>query len=558
MPVGTPAALLSATSVDEVHLVFPEQVHAELERVLFPANEEHPFFGKYERGAFCVVCRSTGLRRVSYVVRDVVHPRSGDDLAVPRRGWSGQEDAATKLTASRNSQLGRSGTDSDRFEAGLRFSKRYHHRAIQRAKELGGGLLRVHTHPGGVTPSDVDRRSARRIFDDDADRLPAGAPLLAAITNGDGAWSGRVYEFGRSAEPHVSPVSAVRIVGPRFRRVETPDSPSRPAGALGNFVGEAHESTIQLWGEEGQRILGGLRVGLVGCGGVGSILATQLPRLGVGELVLVDFDRLEQANANRAVGATVMDVRQSRLKTLVAQREAHRAATSPGFETTVVDGSVVEEDPTFAAVPSLLDCDVIVLAVDAARPRQVVDHLASAHCILAVSGGSRLHVDDGGRLLPEAKIQTSVTGPGFACFRCQRVWRLEDVEEEREHPRFRREQRYIEGGGEPSEPPRSPSVIGINSIVAGLLQHRLTALVLRIGARVVGTHRLGPRDLDTKWFAGSGSCNVDCDRPALAAGDLHRLPLGTDLTMRYYRDDIAMPETTTIDTSRADEILAGE
>lgn len=558
MPAGTPAALLSATSAEEVHLVFPESVHDELGRVLFPDDQQHPFSDKYERGAFCVVSRSTGVRRVSYLVREVVPPRSPDDLAVaPRR--SGDDTKTSDPSGLRGLLSGGERDGPVHREAGLVFSEEYHHRAIRRARALGGGLLRVHTHPGAVTPSPVDRRSARRVFDEDTDRLPGGAPLFAAITNSDGSWSARVYEFGSAPEPYVTPVTAVRVAGPRFRKIETTDSPAGPAGARGEHGGEAHDSTIQLWGEEGQRLLAGLRVGLVGCGGVGALLAAHLPRLGVGELVLVDFDRLEAANANRAAGATRMDIRQSRLKTHVAQREAHRAAPSSDFETTVVDGSVVEEEPAYAAVPPLLDCDVIVAAVDAARPRKVLDHLATAHCIPVLSGGSRLHVDDDGALRQEAKIQTSVTGPGFACFWCQRVWRSEDVEEELEHPRFRGEQRYVEGGVDPDELPRSPSVIGINSVVAGPLQHRLTALTLRIGARVVGTHRVQVRGLDAHWPYGEiGRCEQDdCGRPPVAVGDQHRLPLGTDLTMRHERDDIPMPETIRIDSLRAEEILNG-
>lgn len=557
MPVGTPSPLLSAASVEEVHLVIPERIHRELRSVLFPDGENHPFFGKVERGAFCIVTRSTGLRRMSYLVREVVHPESPDDLAFESSGERGQAGGA-------DSQL----SDGDeRREVGavpsgfgLRFSKEYHGRAVRRAKASEAGLMRVHTHPGGVTPSSIDRRSARRVFDEDVDRLHAGAPLLAAITNGKDRWSARVYEFGSDPAPHVTPADAVRLVGPRFEKLETASSPRGPAGARSELPGEAHDSTVQLWGEEGQRILGGLRVGLVGCGGVGSILATQLPRLGIGGLVLVDFDRLEKASANRAQGATAMDVRQSRLKTLVAQREAHRAAPVQSFETSVVDGSVVEDDPEFAAVPGLLDCDVILAAVDAARPRKVLDHLATVHCIPVLSGGSRLHVDEGGTLRREAKIETSITGPGFPCFECQMVWRPQDVEYEREHPRFRGERGYVEGGVDPEETPRSPSVIGINGVVAGLLQHRLVALILGISPRVVGTHRLRPRTLDTKWLWDStGRCErAGCGRPPLAAGDGYVLPLGTDWSMRYQREDVPRPENIAIDPSRAEEILEGE
>lgn len=549
MPAGTPARLLSAVSAEEVHLAIPGEVHRELRSVLFP-DEGHPFASKYERGAFCVITRSTGVRRLSYLVRDVVHPTSADDLAFKHGGRSEASESD-----SQGWDNGRASRSRRTLGGGLTFSKDYHQRALRRAKKLGGGLMRVHTHPAGVTPSPLDRRSARRVFEGDSDRLAPGEPLMAAITNTSGAWSARVYEFGSASQPHVTPVTAIRLVGPRFRKLDTPESTSGPAGAFGTVSPTAQDSGIQLWGEQGQRILAGLRVGLVGCGGVGSILASQLPRLGVGELVLVDFDRLERANANRSAGASRMDVRQARLKTYVAQREAHRAAIQPGFETTVVDGSVVEDDPTYAAVPALLDCDLVIAAVDAARPRKVLDHLGTLHCIPVLSGGSRLHANEDGLLREEAKIQTSITGPGFSCFGCQRVWKREHVEREREHPRYRGERGYVEGGVDPSETPRSPSVIGINSIVAGLLQHRLTALTLGIAGRVVGTHRLKPRDLEVRWFATTGRCEEHCERPPLAAGDRYRLPLGTDWTMRYEREDIPIPETVTIHPSRAAEIL---
>lgn len=237
-------------------------------------------------------------------------------------------------------------------------------------------------------------------------------------------------------------------------------------------------------------------------------------------------------------------MRQNRPKIEVAERVAHDAAAAPEFDTTTVDGSVLDDDPEYSAVPDLLDCDLILTAVDAARPRKVLDHLATAHCIPVIDGGSRLHADDDGELQPEAKVEVAVTGPGWPCFKCQRVWRPEDVEYERDNPRFRGERGYIEGGVDPDEEDRSPSVIGINSIAAGLMQRRLQAIVLGIASRMVGTLRLRPRDVDTDWSS-SFDCSPCESRPAVGAGDRHRLPTGTDYTMRYERDDVPDPETVT-------------
>ncbi len=40
-------------------------------------------------------------------------------------------------------------------------------------------------------------------------------------------------------------------------------------------------------------------VGIAGCGGLGSNVAVALTRAGIGRLILVDFDRVEQSNLNR-------------------------------------------------------------------------------------------------------------------------------------------------------------------------------------------------------------------------------------------------------------------
>lgn len=540
MPAGTPAPLLSARDADEVHLVIPESKQRDLQEVLFPEEPDHPFAGKGERGAFCVISRSTGVSRLSYLIRSVVHPESQDDLTVGRERPKG---SWPNLSAGASYRSG---------EVGFRFSKEYHHRAIEKAKALEGGLLRVHTHPNGVLPSPVDRWSAERVFDGDADRLQPGAPLMAAITNENGDWSARIYEYGAAGGPEVTRATAVRIVGHRFRKQPTSDTESDVDGVAST----AQDSTIQLWGTRGQKLLARLHVGLVGCGGVGSILAAHLPRLGVERLTFVDFDRLEPANANRASGATHIDIHQRRLKTRVAQREAHKAATHPDFESRVVDGSVVESAQEWTAIPELLDCDIIIAAVDAARPRKVLDHIATAHCIPVLNGGSRLHARDDGTLREEAKIETSVTGPGFPCFECQRVWSRDQVEFERDNPRFRGERGYVEGGVDPDEEPRSPAVIGVNDTVAGLLQLRLQALVLGVATRVVGTHRLKPSDLSVTWHSTVDNCGDGCRHAPLAAGDRHELPAGTDWSMRYSRSDIPMPETETIDAGRAAEILA--
>jgi hypothetical protein len=558
MPKGTPADWLSAAEADEVHFAFPREVHEDLMDVLFP-SEGHPFHGMGERGAFAVLSKSTGNRRVTYIVEEVVHPESSEDLeltgTLSGNDGSDRDDDGTGRFGSwfgGNSESTNTNYDS---ELGYQFSEEYHERAVERAKARGGGLIRIHTQPGGVRASPIDIESAARVYKADRDRLPVGAPWGAAITNEAGEWSMRVYEDARhDDEPVVTHADRVRIVGPTLDDSALSIQPTRRSASRGegpSVDDKEQDSTIQLWGEADQATLADLRVGVVGCGGVGSILAEHLARLGVGELVFVDFDRLEEANFNRAQGARRIDVRHERLKTEVAERVARRSATAQGFETHIVDGSVVDDDSEYAAVPALLDCDLILSGVDAARPRQVLDAVARAHCIPVIDGGSLLHADDDGVLQPEAKIETAVAGPGWACFNCQRVWTQEDVDYEADHPKFRGERGYVPGGVDPEEDEeatRDPSVIGVNSLVAGLMQRRLLAIVLGSAEGVEGTLRVRVRDVETNWQSQWG-CDPDCGAPSVGVGDREELPTGTDWGMRYERDDIPMPETRVSDNA---------
>ncbi|NMB76110.1 MAG: thiazole biosynthesis adenylyltransferase ThiF [Myxococcales bacterium] len=67
-------------------------------------------------------------------------------------------------------------------------------------------------------------------------------------------------------------------------------------------------------GPEGQRRIAAARVVLIGCGALGSTLANALVRAGVGELEIVDDDRLEWSNLQRQTLFEEEHVRQGRFK----------------------------------------------------------------------------------------------------------------------------------------------------------------------------------------------------------------------------------------------------
>ena len=64
------------------------------------------------------------------------------------------------------------------------------------------------------------------------------------------------------------------------------------------------DRTIRLVGEEGQARLLRAKVALFGVGGVGSYALEALVRAGIGEMLLVDGDVVEETNLNRQLIAT--------------------------------------------------------------------------------------------------------------------------------------------------------------------------------------------------------------------------------------------------------------
>nr|WP_254525478.1 ThiF family adenylyltransferase [Natrinema caseinilyticum] len=500
-----------------------------------------------ERGVIGIITRSTGETRTTYLLKDIVAPTSDDDVYI----------------------------DTRQGHPRLLFSPGYRTRATARAAEVsGGGLVYFHSHPGGSAyPSDPDLRADRTRLYNAAKNLGPDVPLAAGIIaerprreSGHREWSFRAYEFDTPAtvdDPDLKPTgeesarqrhaTAIRVVGPGFQKLATTHTSraAGPAGISGRVNPTEQDSAVQLWGKRGQFALSGVRVGVVGCGGVGSYLAAELAMLGVGGAVFVDFDRVKPVNRNRALGATKEDARHQRPKAEVARRVAEQHATAPGFEARAVVGSIVEnQSPEHAAVGDLLDCDVILNAADPHWVRMVVDELARAHLIPVINGGTDLRADKSADTMhPMSRSEITATGPVHPCFECQNVWMWGDREEgvirDKKPPADR-------GGGpdlyaEPNDDdgadaPRDPSVAPTNGLVASIMAERLQALIVGTTTEtIVGGQRYRLYYGTMQWRSSDGErrteCRGECTRPeATARGDTHDLGTGHDYDLRRELD----------------------
>ena len=499
-----------------------------------PGSQHQP--EDYEQGVISNITRSSGTSRVTYIVENIVPPENSDDVYL---------------------------------DGGLKFSPAYRARAKDGIEhDPRRGIAYFHSHPGwSAYPSRPDLDTDPKRLQSDADRLGTDRPYAAGIIasrprreTGEPEWSFRAYEFGEEGPPARTEATAVRVLGmapsqqfrdgPYLEKLATAFTAEGPAGpglATGTV---AQDSTVELWGDRGQKRLSGIRVAVIGCGGVGSLLAEQVARLGVGGAVFVDFDHLKEANLNRAYGATREDAREHALKAEVARDIAEDAATASGFEARAIQGSIVETaNNDYAALGDVSGCDVILNAADPHWVRKVVDRIAYAHLIPVVTGGTYLAVDeDSDELSSSARSAVATAGPELACLHCLETWKEGDrsagVVHDRKHPRDRADNGglYVTNdepiAGDGSDELRDPSVVTTNGLVASLMMERFQALVVGTSTSTfAGRQIYRPSTGEMQWMTADDDRRIRCKdgcgkAESIGLGDYVDLATGEDMDLR--------------------------
>lgn len=294
------------------------------------------------------------------------------------------------------------------LDGNVAFTSDYLSRALA-SLEPGCGLALIHSHlgPGWQDMSHNDIVAER-------DRLAAavsgrtGLPLLGMTWGTDGIWGARVW--GRSAPftyervevPTVRVASATALTL-SFHPELRPEPPALPT----------QEATLSVWGARAQADITRTRIGIVGLGSVGSLVAEGLSRVGFSDLVIIDHDHIEVRNLDRTLHATWADAAQATSKVAVAERGLKENHTATEQSVTALATTLLSRDGLLAA----LDCDAIVCCVDRPWPRWVLNTLAYGHVIPIVDGGILARTKDDGRPLHiDWRIHT--VGPGRACLVC--------------------------------------------------------------------------------------------------------------------------------------------
>jgi hypothetical protein len=295
------------------------------------------------------------------------------------------------------------------------FKPQFVERALDEALAAGAGVALLHAHPRGrgwQGLSRPDRVAERRLAP--PVKAMTDLPLLGLTLAGDGGWSARAWDRRGPRSYTSEQCVSVRVVGYRlqvhFNDTLVPPPPHR----------ESQARTRSAWGPKAQSHLTRLRVGVVGLGSVGSIVAEGLARTGVQNIVLLDHQLFEEVNLDRTLNGHTSDVGHPKVD--LAARALPESATTAGFTVAPHQLSICEPEGFSAA----LDCDVLFCCVDRPWARKVLNQLAFAHLIPVIDGGIHVRRTSSG-LLNSADWKAHVVAPGYRCLLCLGQYEPADV-----------------------------------------------------------------------------------------------------------------------------------
>ncbi|MGO9475778.1 MAG: HesA/MoeB/ThiF family protein [Rhodomicrobium sp.] len=206
--------------------------------------------------------------------------------------------------------------------------------------------------------------------------------------------------------------------------------------------------------------LGRLSACVIGVSGTGSIVAEQLGRLGFGEIILIDFDKIEHRNLNRILNSTLDDAENATFKVEMMAKAIQRYRSN--CDVITISQSVAARDAVIAAAGS----DVLFSCVDTAEGRHIADRLSAFFAIPLFDVGVSIptrKTADGGRAIAEVCGRVDYVYPGGSSLLDRGIYTSKTLEAEylaRAAPEAFRQKiadGYLQGMSE-----QAPAVITLN------------------------------------------------------------------------------------------------
>jgi hypothetical protein len=386
-------------------------------------------------------------------------------------------------------------------------------RAAIECEAEGLRLIWAHSHPGAVRHvgfSGPDRASHERAHPHMIDMT--GGRSVASLVLGTESVAGEVW----LPDGTVSTLDHLNVVGARSARLTA--SPVSSADTSARFARQ-----VLMFGADGQARLRSMTVAVVGAGGGGSLLVQSLAHLGVGRIIIIDFDRVDITNLSRIVGATPKDARRRRLKVQVLRRLVR--SIDPDIDVVTIAGDITYE----ADARVLLGADFIFSATDTQFARFAVNAICHQYLIPGAQVGAKVVCDSEGAVQLAYAMHRPIDLAG-ACLECGGAIDQDAPRREQLDDAERRAQAYVNAPalGDIVD----PSVITLNSaaVAMAMLDFQLSATNMfpprtRLTQRIYHAPERTLRERPAPARAGCRWCDRHLDGGSFARGDDHPLPL---------------------------------
>jgi hypothetical protein len=321
---------------------------------------------------------------------------------------------------------------------------------LEEANREGWSVVKIHGHANAYRAfSPVDDDSDKELFLSVTGWFDAGAPHGSVILLEDGHLFGRVV----SGEGIFTPMERIMVVGDDVQIDFDNAGALRPLAAF-------TDRHARAFGEATTRLLRRLTIAVVGVSGTGSPLAEMLFRLGVGRLLLIEPDVINEENLNRIVYARWTDVGKPKVDVIAdAIEQAGLGTEVVRIPKYISDREVVE---------AIAEADFIFGCMDGAEGRNVLNRLATCYLLPYIDLGVKL-LADGNGTIDEVSTAVHYLQPGLSTLSARGVFTSDDVFADslrRTNPEEyarRRKERYIVGIEE-----TRPAVISVNFLAAAM------------------------------------------------------------------------------------------
>ncbi|NJM22926.1 MAG: ThiF family adenylyltransferase [Richelia sp. SL_2_1] len=327
---------------------------------------------------------------------------------------------------------------------GLVLTQHFHSYLLENHITPGLDIVHIHTHAGQGIPdfSYVDNRYESEYARFIASSFPKKPRLISGVFDENlqlgkfRIWNRRGREFER-----------VKFCNSLFAISNSQDITNNP---------DLMFTRQQIFGETNQKTLNQLKVGLIGCGGIGSIFAELLGRLGVKNWVLIDPDKLETVNLNRMTGATQEMVEQNWYKVHYVKHLIKKIYAQVSHVKTVP--TIIENE---LAKQEIASCDLIVVATDNHLSRKTAQELALQYMRPLVCLGTHIEVKPDNTPRMYCRITVPPMG-GDWCLMCGNIINLQRAALESAPAQIN----HMAAGAGYLEGVNDPSVFWLNSICA--------------------------------------------------------------------------------------------